>query len=122
MELACNLKFMSVKAAVERTPRETNREADSLANGHTEQFKSYLRVQIDWTQFHWNILPHAVSVGRQAEQAALSAKPECAYPGWSTTAEATKARTQASCDGPLVKEQGFQNQHPRIQITRSPAR
>ena len=79
MELACYLKRMSVNAAVEWAPRETNKEADSLANAQTEQFDPNFRVHIGLAQLHWDIFPHASSMGRQAVQAALSAKHEGAY-------------------------------------------
>ena len=75
MELACCLDRMSVKAVVKSAPREANKEADSLANGHTEQFDPNLRVHIDPAQLHCDIHPHALLMGRQAEQA-LSAKHE----------------------------------------------
>ena len=62
---------MSVKAVVEWAPRETNKEADSLANGDTGQFDPNLRVHTDLAKLHCYILLHALLTGRQAEQAAL---------------------------------------------------
>ena len=66
---------MSVKAVVEWAARETNMEADSSANGHTEQFDPNLGAHIDPVQLHRDNLAHALS----AEHAALRAKHEGTY-------------------------------------------
>ena len=44
MELAADVKKNRVKATVEWTPREFNREADALANGDSSQFSPERRA------------------------------------------------------------------------------
>ena len=41
MELAAEMKKNRVKAQVEWTPREFNREVDALANGDSSQFSPW---------------------------------------------------------------------------------
>ena len=81
----------------------------------TEQSDPNLGVHIGPKQLHRDMLPHALTLWREAEPAALSAKREGAW-----TAKAAKAGTQAVCSGPLVKEPGIQKQHLRIQSRARP--
>ena len=67
MELASHMKHESIKANVRWAPRETNREADRLAN-RDSGFDPALRVRIDVERIEWYVLPEALPMGREAEQ------------------------------------------------------
>ena len=58
-----------MRAVVEWAPRECNREANVLANGITDLFDPEHRLRVSAGTLEWNILPEALSVGREAEQA-----------------------------------------------------
>ena len=69
MELASFMKARGMRASVEWAPRECNREADLLANGITDLFDPERRMQVSAQTLEWNILPEALRVEREAEQA-----------------------------------------------------
>ena len=56
VELAAYSKKMGLKASVEWSPREANREADALANGELSQFTPELRIPVDARQLQWTVL------------------------------------------------------------------
>ena len=68
MEMAAFMQENALKASVMWTPRETNREADALANGDTSSFNPALRVEIEPTCLQWLLLPSALEMGRKAEE------------------------------------------------------
>ena len=74
MELAAYSKKMGLKASVEWSPREANREADALANGELSQFSPELRIPVDARQLQWTVLREALSHGKEAEDAYQAAK------------------------------------------------
>ena len=74
MELSAFLKHCKLKALVEWTPRESNREADSLANGCADGFNPELELKVDCENRQWSILPKALDLGKQAEEAYRAAK------------------------------------------------
>ena len=74
MELAAYSKKMGLKASVEWSPREANREADALANGELSQFTPELRIPVDARQLQWTVLREALSHGKEAEDAHQAAK------------------------------------------------
>ena len=69
MELASFMKSRGMRAVVEWAPRECFREADLLANGITDLFDPDRRLPVSAQTLVWNVLPEALSVGREAEQA-----------------------------------------------------
>ena len=68
------LKHRKLKALVEWTPRESNREADALANGCADGFNPELELKVDCENLQWSILPKALEVEKQAEEAYRTAK------------------------------------------------
>ena len=69
MEMAVFMKRHRLKALVEWTPREANREADELANGVVHRFAPSLEVKIQPEQLSWYVLPEMLDVGAKAEEA-----------------------------------------------------
>ena len=69
MELAAEMKKGSVKAQVEWTPREFNREADALANGDSSQFSPGLELRVEPHTLKWHVLDRALAMGLEAEEA-----------------------------------------------------
>ena len=67
MEMAVQLKKRSPQASVQWTPRTANREADSLANGNTQNFNPHYECVIYPDSFEWLVLPQALERGREAE-------------------------------------------------------
>ena len=65
MELSAFLKKRKIKALVEWTPGESNKEADALANGVNVDYNPTLDVD----KLRWCLLPEALEVGRQADEA-----------------------------------------------------
>ena len=63
MELAAEMKKGSVKAQVEWTPREFNREADALANGDSSQFSPGLELRVEPHTLKWHVLGPSSSDG-----------------------------------------------------------
>ena len=74
MELSAFLKRRKLKALVEWTLCESNREKDALANGCADGFKPELEMKVDCENLQWSILPKALEVGRHAEEAYRAAK------------------------------------------------
>ena len=77
MELSCYLKRMAAKASVEWAPRSTNYEADALANGYqtvTDSFDPSRRIVVDVKTLRWEILPKALSMGKQMEEETENAR------------------------------------------------
>ena len=68
MELSACMKRMSMKVAVEWTPRAGNREADQVANGDYRAFNPQNRVNLDLARLQWDILPEVLGLGRAAEE------------------------------------------------------
>ena len=68
MELSCYLKRMAAEASVEWAPRSTNYEADALANGITDGFDPSRIIVVDVKALKWEILPKALSMGKQMEE------------------------------------------------------
>ena len=69
MELAAEMKKNRVKAQVEWTPREFNREADALANGDSSQFRPELQLRIEVRDLKWHVLDRALEMGSIAVRA-----------------------------------------------------
>ena len=69
MELATYMKARGMRAIVEWSPHECNKDADLLANGITDRFHPERRMLVSAQSLVWNILPKALEAGRQAEQA-----------------------------------------------------
>ena len=63
------MKKSSVKAQVEWTPREFNREADALANGDSSQFSPSLELRVEPHTLKWHVLDRALAMGLEAEKA-----------------------------------------------------
>ena len=74
MELAAYSKKMGLKASVEWSPWEANREADALANGDLSLFTPELRIPVSSQRLQWTILHEALDHGRVAEEAYRAAK------------------------------------------------
>ena len=55
------MKRMSLKVAVEWTPRARNREADQSANGDHRALNQQNRVNLDLARLQWDILPEVLS-------------------------------------------------------------
>ena len=68
------LKKREIKASAEWAPRESNREADPLANGVTVDFNRALEMKVGVEKFQWCLVPDALEAGRQAEGAYRKAK------------------------------------------------
>ena len=69
MELAAEMKKNRVKAQVEWTPREFNREADALAKGDTSQFSPELELRLEPHTLKWHVLDRPREMGAIAERA-----------------------------------------------------
>ena len=69
MEMAVFMKRHRLKALVEWTPREANREADELANGVVHRFAPSLEVKIQPEQLSRYVLPEMLDVGAKVEEA-----------------------------------------------------
>ena len=67
--LAVFMKRHGLKALVEWTPREANREADELAKGVVHGFALSLEVKIQPKQLSWHVLLEMLDVGAKAEEA-----------------------------------------------------
>ena len=74
MELAAYSKKMGLKASVEWSPLEANREADALAIGDFSLFTPELRIPVSAQLLQWTILHQALDHGRVAEEARRAAK------------------------------------------------
>ena len=75
------MKEERIKANVQWAPRETNCEADRLANGNFEGFSPEYRIPIDFLSMQWYILDEGLSMGRDAELAYEFAKQAASLPG-----------------------------------------
>ena len=75
MELATCSKKMGLKASVEWSLWEANREADAKANGDFSLFTPELRIPVPSQRLQWTILHQALDHGRAAEEAHRAAKP-----------------------------------------------
>ena len=91
MELSCSLKQMAAKASVEWAPRSANYDADSFANGIACSFHPSRRTTVDVNALGWEILPKALSMGRQMEEDTEDARAS----GVSTTPRKETQATQA---------------------------
>ena len=60
MELATHMKREGIKANVQWSPRESNREADRLANGAFTGFSPEYRIHLDVGSISWYILEDAL--------------------------------------------------------------
>ena len=68
-------RFPSSAALVEwAPPRESNKEADALANGVTDGFNPELEMKVDVAKLKWAMLPKELDAGRQAEESHKMAK------------------------------------------------
>ena len=74
MALSAILKKRKIKALVEWTPRESNKEADALANSVTVDLNPTLKMKVDVDKLHWCLISEALEAGRQAEDAYRKAK------------------------------------------------
>ena len=74
MELAANSKKMGLRASVEWSPRQANREADPLANRDLSQFTRELRIPLNHQQLQYSILTQTLASGREAEDVHRTAK------------------------------------------------
>ena len=74
MELAAYSKKMGLRASVEWSHREANREADALADGDFSPFTPELRIPVSAQRLQWTILMQALDLGRVAEEAHRTAK------------------------------------------------
>ena len=81
MELATHMKHEGIKASVQWAPRESNREADRLANGDFTGFSLEFRIHIDVASISWYTLDDALVMGREAEHSYECAKKSGALPG-----------------------------------------
>ena len=64
MELAAYSKMVGLRASVEWSPREANREADALADGDFSPFTPELRIPVSAQRLQWTILMQALDLGR----------------------------------------------------------
>ena len=67
MEFGEQLRHSGVRPDVRWAPRETNREADRLANGDTTGFNPALRLRVLPPVDGWFILDEALVLGETAE-------------------------------------------------------
>ena len=74
MEFAAYSKKMGLKASVEWSPQEANREADALANVDFSLFTPELWILVSSQRLQWTILHQALDHGRAAEEAHRAAK------------------------------------------------
>ena len=95
MELACNLKRMSVKAGEEWAPRTANHEADEVANGVTTRF------DFKASELQCDILPEVLSRSSEMERESQRAR---ALPGGlpDRTRKLRKRKLEDACQRPLV--------------------
>ena len=61
-------KKLGIKALVEWSLREGNRQADALANGCYDGFNSKFRIPVDARSLKWEILTEAMKWAREAEE------------------------------------------------------
>ena len=80
MELATFMKAKGLRTIVEWAPREYNREADQLANGVTDAFNPAKRLEVSAQSLSWNVLPEALTAGREAEKAFREVKTSYGLP------------------------------------------
>ena len=103
MELSTFLKHRKLKALVEWTPRESNREADALANGCADGFNPELELKVDCENLQWSILPKALEVGKQAEESYRAAKEGGHLPNRVKKEREKRLEDGASNEVPMVK-------------------
>ena len=68
MEFSEQLRHTGIRPEVRWAPRETNAEADRLANGDSASFSQSLRVRVLPLQPPWYVLNEALEMGAQAEE------------------------------------------------------
>ena len=66
MELAAYSKKMGLRASVEWSLGETNREADALANGDLILFAPELRIPVSSQHLQWSVLTEALAYEKEA--------------------------------------------------------
>ena len=71
---------ISMRTIVDWTYRETNREADALANGCSDLFNPALRIPVEANQPPWEVLPEELVMGRAAELEYRSVKDQGMLP------------------------------------------
>ena len=64
-ELATQLELKLVLLQLSWVPREQNAEADAITNGVTEWLSRENRVEVDWSNFPFAILPGLLEKGRE---------------------------------------------------------
>ena len=74
MELVAYSKKMGLKASVEWSLWEANREAGTLANGDSTLFNPELRIPVSHQRLQWSVLSETLAYGREAEDAHRRAK------------------------------------------------
>ena len=114
MELAAFMKKRRLKATVQFAPRETNREADALANGVTTGFNPKLECVLDLATVAWTILPEALQMGREAERAFFKISSQAD----TTRAEALGGRRYAQRNGFVSRIRGSVTCGKRVRRTR----
>ena len=87
MELSRYLKRVAAKASPEWVPRSTNYEAVALANSTTDSFDPSRRIVVEEKTLRWEILPEALSMGKQMEEDTENARAS----GIQQTEEGTQA-------------------------------
>ena len=75
------MKREGIKASVQWAPRESNREADRLANGDLAGFSPEYRIHVDVGSISWYVLEDALVMGRDADRAYEYAKKSGTLPG-----------------------------------------
>ena len=68
MEFSEQLRHTGIRPEVRWAPRETNAEADRLANGDSSGFSQSHRVRVLPLQPPWYVLNEALEMGAQAEE------------------------------------------------------
>ena len=71
---------MGIKAMVEWSPREGNRQTDALANGCYDWFNPAIRIPVDVRSMKWGVLPQALVWEREAEDMFQKTKIEGGLP------------------------------------------
>ena len=99
-ELAAEMKKNRVKAQVEWTPREFNREADALANGDTSQLSPELELRVGPHTLKWHVLSRN---GTHCREGARIAQTECWASRQSSEAKAAQARRTCDVQGHVVR-------------------
>ena len=85
---------------MEWAPRECNREADLLANGITDLFDPERRLPVSAQTLVWNVLPDALSVGREAERAFRRMKESHGLPNRAQKQRKRKVETRLKVTDP----------------------